>query len=158
MSNETPDIGRLKEMAIRGKDYRETNEYEYFGETLTLCLQALADGKLIPITGALQSKFGMDLEEASEEIEESREDEGGDIDPAKLDEDFVKLMAKAALEGIDRTEADAKGLSEEDVREVLGIAENDEDNIGLRNGLTLEISQDVLDIADDDENAEKFRR
>jgi len=104
MSNQTedePNISRLKEMAIRGKEYREQNEYDYFGETLTLELGAISDQKLIPITGKLQAKFGMDLEDASEEIEESRDD-AGDIDPAKLDEDFVQLMALAAYEGIDQ--------------------------------------------------------
>jgi len=159
MSNETEstDISRLKEMAIRGKEYREENEYDYFGESMTLVLQSLPDKKLIPITGKLQSKFGMDIEEASEEIEESRDDTG-DIDPAKLDAEFVELMAAAAFEGIDEEEGDAAGINDADLRAVLGIAEDEGDNIGLRGGLTLEIAQDVLDITDDAEDAEKFRR
>jgi hypothetical protein len=156
MSDEA-NLGRLKEMAIRGKEYREENEYDYFGETMTLFLKALTDQKLIPLTGALQSKFGMDIEDASEEIEESRDDEG-DIDPGKLDEEFVNLMARVAVEGIDKEQGDAEGHSQADLEAVFGIAEEDDDNIGLRGGLTLEVAQDVLDIADDEDNAEKFRR
>jgi len=159
--SDTENIARLKELAIRGKEYREENEYDYFGGSMTLVVSPLADEKLIPITGALQSKFGMDIEDASEEIDESRED--GDIDPAKLDQEFVALMARAAVEGIDRNKGDAEGMSEREVEAVFGIAneeelEDDEENIGLRGGLTLEISQDVLDISDDEEAAEKFRR
>lgn len=147
----------MKELAIRGKDYREEKEYDYFGESMTLVIGPLEDKKLIPITGALQSKFGMDIDDAAEEIEESR-DSSGDIDPAKLDADFVALMARAAIEGIDTTEGDAEGADEQELREIFGIADDDEDNIGLRNGLTLEIAQDILDISDDEESAEKFRR
>jgi hypothetical protein len=144
-------------MALRGKEYREEHEYDYFGESMTLHLQPLPDKKVIPITGALQAKFGMDIEEASEEIEESRE-EGGDIDPAKLDQEFVELMGRAAVEGIDRTEGDADGADKAELEEVFGLRDDESENIGLRNGMTLEISQDVLDISDDEEDADKFRR
>jgi len=150
------NIPRLKELAIRGKEYREENEYEYFGETMRLGIGPLEDQRLIPITGTLQSKFGMDIEDATEEIEESRE--GGDIDPAKLDQEFVVLMARAAIEGIDQSMCDADGMSDEEMEQVFGIFDDEEENIGLRDGLTLEIAQDVLDISDDDEKAENFRR
>jgi len=158
---DTANISRLKELALRGKEYREENEYEYFGGSMTLVVGPLEDEKLIPITGTLQAKFGMDIEDASEEIEESREE--GDIDPAKLDTEFVQIMARAAVEGVDRTRGAAENLSEQEVEAVFGIANEeelaeDEENIGLRGGLTLEIAQDVLDISDDEEAAEKFRR
>lgn len=151
------NVSRLKEMAIRGKEYREEKEYDYFGETMDLVLGPLADEKLIPITGALQSKFGMDIEEASEEIEESRNEEG-DIDPGKLDKEFVHLMARAAIEGIDQGEGAAEGADEEELEQIFGISDDDAENIGLRGGLTLEIAQDVLDLSDDEDSAEKFRR
>ena len=156
--SEEVNMPRLKELAIRGKEYREEQEYEYFGESMTLEIGPLEDQRLIPITGTLQSKFGMDIEDASEEIEESREE--GDIDPGKLDAEFVSLMARAAIEGIDQEKADAAGMSDEEMNAVFGLAEDeaDEDNIGLRGGLTLEIAQDVLDISDDEESAEAFRR
>lgn len=150
-------VSRMKELALRGKEYREENEYDYFGESMTVCIGPLEDKILIPITGTLQSKFGMDIEEASEEIEESR-DEGGDIDPGKLDEEFVIIMARAAIAGIDRTMGDAAGADKEELEQIFGISDNEEENIGLRGGLTLEIAQDVLDISDDEESAEKFRR
>lgn len=151
------NVSRLKEMAIRGKEYREEKEYDYFGETMDLVLGPLADERLIPITGALQSKFGMDIEEASEEIEESRNEEG-DIDPGKLDKEFVHLMARAAIEGIDQDEGAAEGADEEELEQIFGISDDDAENIGLRGGLTLEIAQDVLDLSDDEDSAEKFRR
>lgn len=153
----TINVSRMKELALRGKEYREEKTYEYFGESMTLVIGPLEDEVLIPITGALQSKFGLDIEEASEEIDESRGEEG-DIDPGKLDADFVRLMARAAIEGIDRTQGDAEGADEEELRQIFGISDDDEENIGLRGGLTLEIAQDVMDMSDDEEAAEKFRR
>jgi len=158
MSDDT-NISRLKELALRGKEYREVNEYDYAGETMKLGIGPLVDKKLIPITGALQAKFGMDIEEASEEIEESR-DEEGDIDPAKLDEDFVMLMGRAAIEGIDTSMEDAQNADEKELRQVFGLLDEDDEkeNIGLVGGMTLEIAQDVMDISDDEDDAEKFRR
>ena len=156
MSDET-NISRLREMAVYGKEYRDTNTYDYFGGVLELVLGPLEDKHLIPIAGTLQAEFGMEVDEASEEIEESR-DEAGDIDPSKLDRNFVRLMAEAALHGIDTDEGDAEGETKDGLREILGIADEEGDNIGLRGGLTLEISQDVLDLSDDEESAEKFRR
>ncbi len=157
MSEET-NIPRLKELAIRGKEYREQNEYTYIGEELELSLGPIEDKHLIPIAGILESRFGMDdVDEAAEEIEESR-DEEGNVDPSKLDEDFVRLMAKVAFHAVDTEAADADGLSDDDLKAVLGISDDESENIGLVNGLTLEISQDALDISSDEDSAEKFRR
>jgi hypothetical protein len=156
--SDTANLSRLREMAVRGRDYRTTNEYDYFGESMELAIGPLEDDILLPIAGMLEDRFGYDeIDEAAEEIEESR-DEQGDIDPASLDEEFVHLMAQVCVHGIDTTQAAAEGETEAGLREILGIADNEEENIGFRRGLTLEISQDVLNISSDAEDAEKFRR
>jgi hypothetical protein len=151
------NFSRLKEMAIRGAEYAEVYVYEYFGEEIELSLSPLEDQTLIPVAGVLESKFSMDVDEASEEIEESREDDG-DVDPSKLDEDFVVLMGEVAVEGINTDEGDAEGATEDDLCQVFGIAEEDEDNIGMRGGTTLEVAQDILDLSSDNDSAESFRR
>lgn len=150
------NLSRLRELALRGKNYSETNEYDYVGQTVELSISPLVDDQLIPFAAALEAKFGMEVEDASERIDESR-DEDGDIDPAKMDEDFVRLMADAAVKGINEDEADVTGESEEDLREIFGISDTEED-IGLIGGKTLEIAQDVIDLSSDDEAAESFRR
>lgn len=157
MSDES-DISRLRELALRGKEYREVNDYEYFGEEITLSIAPLEDKVLIPVAGILESEFGMeDVDEASEEIDESRAEDGS-VDPSKLDEEFVLLMARVAFHGIDTEEHGAEGMSDESLKQVLGMADDESENIGLREGFTLELSQDVLDISSDSESAESFRR
>jgi hypothetical protein len=145
-------------MAVRGAEYSELYVYEYFGEELELSLSPLEDSVLIPVAGVLEDKFGMEVEDASEEIDESRNGDGS-VDPSKLDEDFVNLMAKVAVSGVNTDAGDAEGESEEGLRAIFGIADEDEqDNIGMRGGATLEVAQDVMDLSSDDDAAESFRR
>ena len=156
MTDET-NLSRLREMAVYGKEYSETNEYDYFGGTLELAANPLEDEFLIPFTAILEERFEIeDVDEASEEIENAREE--GDIDPSKVDVEFVHLMAEVCVEGVDTSEGDAEGEDEEGLEEIFGISENEEENIGLVGGLTLEVSQDILDISSDAESAESFRR
>lgn len=154
-SNDSTNISRLREMAVRGREYSELNEYETFGETVELSLSSLEDEVLIPVAAVLEDKFQMDVDTASEEIEDSR-DAGGDIDPAQMDAELVRLMAKVAVHGVNTDEGDAEGEDEDGLKQIFGIAE--EDNIGLRGGMTLEVAQDVLNISSDEEAAESFRR
>jgi hypothetical protein len=156
MSNSV-NLSRLREMAVKGKNYREEYELDYFGETATLVLKSLVDEVLIPVAAILEDKFDMDVDEAREELDDAK-DESGSIDPSQLDAEFVRLMADVAVNGIDREEGAAAGESKEGVREIFGIAEDDEENIGLRGGKTLEIAEAVLDISSDADSAEKFRR
>jgi len=151
------NLSRLREMAVRGAEYEEVYVYEYFGDEMELSLSPLVDETLIPVAGVLEAKFSMEVEDASEEIEDSRE-EDGDVDPSKLDEDFVQLMAKVAVEGINTDSGDAEGATEESLRKVFAISEDEDDDIGLRGGATLEVAQDVLDLSSDDDSAESFRR
>jgi hypothetical protein len=157
MSDST-NTSRLKQMAIRGKEYSEIREYDYISGDMELSLSPLIDEVLLPIVAVLEEKFGIeDVEEASEEIDEAR-GEDGDIDPAEVDEDFVALMGKVCVEGINTDEADGEGASEEELRQVVGISDDEDENVGLIGGFTLEIAQDILDLSSDADTAENFRR
>jgi hypothetical protein len=146
------DNSRFRQIAIKGDRYREENDYPYFGETLTLSLKPVKEGDLLPLQTLLMEKLGMDLDDADEKIDNAK--------PSDLDAEFVRIMQEIAVFGIDRFNADAKGMSEDDVREVLDVGvEEDEDGdvVGLVGGLSLEIAQDVIGISQDTEGAEKFR-
>jgi hypothetical protein len=144
-------------MAVKGKNYREEYELEYFGETGTLVLKPLVDEVLIPLAAILEDKFEMDVDDAREELDEAK-DESGNIDPSRLDKEFVRLMADAAVNGISTEEGAAAGESKEGLREIFGIADDEDENIGFGGGKTLEIAEAVLDISSDADSAEKFRR
>jgi hypothetical protein len=149
---------RLKQLAVRGRDYAELNEYEYFGETIELSMSPLEDKLLLPYSAVLEEKFGFDeIEDASEEIEDARDQEG-DIDPSKVDEEFVIVMANICVDGVNTDEGYAEGATEAELREIFGIHNDEDRNIGLIGGLTLNIAQDIIDISSDAESAEKFRR
>lgn len=151
------NISRLREMATYGREYSEINEYEYFGGELALSVSPLDDEILIPFSAVLEEKFEIDdIEEASDEIDDAREE--GDIDPSKVDASFVNLMADVCVHGVNTDEGDAEGETEQGLKEIFGVADNEEDNIGLVGGMTLEVSQDILDISSDAESAESFRR
>jgi len=154
------NVPRLKEMAIRGRDYREEYEITYFGETATLYLKALDSEEYIPIVGTLQSKMDIGVEEAREKLEEEGADDG-EIDPSELDDEFVDVMKHAAFYGIDPEMGAANGLSDEDLRAILGLYEGDDEDLqdlALKGGTPLEIAYEVLGITSDADSAEKFRR
>lgn len=160
MSNETEsseNMSRLREMATYGREYSETNSYEYFGGELSLSVSPLNDETLIPFSAILEEKFEIDdIDEASEEIDDARSE--GDIDPSKVDSSFVKLMADVCVEGVNTDEADAEGEDEAGLEEIFGVSNDEDANIGLVGGMTMEVAQDILDISSDAESAESFRR
>ncbi|UBF19977.1 tail assembly chaperone [Halorubrum virus HRTV-22] len=144
------NISKLRELALRGKNYREEFETNYLGETLTLYLKPLTDLEFLPIAAFLEEKLDMDTEEAKERIEEEREAGDDDsIDIANFDKEFVGIMQEAAAKGVDTTQGDAEGLDDELVLETI------RDLIG---GKSIEIAERVLDISSNAEDAEKFRR
>ncbi|UBF20347.1 tail assembly chaperone [Haloarcula virus HCTV-8] len=144
------NISKLRELALRGKNYREEFETNYLGETLTLYLKPLTDLEFLPIAAFLEEKLDMDTEEAKERIEEEREAGDDDsIDIANFDKEFVGIMQEAAAKGVDNTQGDAEGLDDELVLETI------RDLIG---GKSIEIAERVLDISSNAEDAEKFRR
>ena len=144
------NISKLRELALRGKNYREEFETNYLGETLTLYLKPLTDLEFLPIAAFLEEKLDMDTEEAKERIEEEREAGDDDsIDIANFDKEFVGIMQEAAAKGVDNTQGDAEGLDDDLVLETI------RDLIG---GKSIEIAERVLDISSNAEDAEKFRR
>lgn len=160
MSESTPDadstdstdtnISRLREMAVRGKNYRETMEFEYYDETLELVVRPLTDAEFLPIAAFLEDRLDLDPEEAREQIEDEREDnDDSGIDPSNFNKEFVEIMQEAAVMGIDATDGAAEGEDEDGLREIVKM---------LQGGATLIIAEKVLEISSDAEAAESFRR
>ena len=156
--NANVNISKLRELAVRGKSYREEIDVEYYGETATFEVRPLVDVEFLPIAGFLEDKLGIEAEEAQEMVEEER-DESGAVDPSNFDEEFVKIMQSASIQGITRcpkSDADEEGLTEAEWEaEKQEIANQIE---SLQGGKSLEIAERVLDISSDAESAKSFRR
>ena len=149
-ANSDVNVSKLRELALRGKNYREQVEIEYLGEMLELYVKPLTDKEFLPIAAFLEDHLDMDAEDAKEKIEAEKKD-GDDtsIDPSNFDREFVGIMQKAAAKGVDTEQGDAAGMAEEDVEETIEM---------LMGGKSLEIAEKVMDISSDAEKAEKFRR
>lgn len=161
--NDDANLNRLREMAIRGREYRLEKDFEYFGMEGKLYLRPLTDAEFLPVMAFLEEKMDMDVEEAQQAIEEERDPDSGQIDATAFDRTFIARMAETAVLGIDTEQGIAKGESEDGLREILGVDEDgnlrdDEDAIGLSGGKTLDIAKDILEISSDSESAELFRR
>lgn len=142
------NLSRLREMAIKGSEYRETVEFDYYDETIELYLKPLTDSEFLPIAAILEEKLDIDHEEAQEMVENEK-DEHGNVDSSAFDEEFVTVMQTAAVLGIDTTQGDAEGEDEEGLKEIVQM---------LQGGATLVIAERVLDISSDSSGAESFRR
>lgn len=151
--------GRAREMAKRGRKYREDVELELYGEEVRLQIKPLVDDDFLPIMGFIMRHFDVDEEEirggktverAQEEIEDAR-DEEGNIDPRRLDGDFVAKMQEAAILGL-TADYDNDGnrvpFDEEQAREFVE---------GLHGGYSMEIANEILELSGNIREAEKFR-
>jgi hypothetical protein len=147
-NSENINIAKLRELAVRGKDYREDYEVEYYGESATFALRPLVDIEFLPIAAFLEDKLGLDAEEAQELVEEEREENEGNVDPSNFDREFVEIMQKAAIQGL-TSGPDCDESEREEVREQVE---------SLQGGKSLEIGERVLDISSDAESAKSFRR
>lgn len=139
---------KLYEMTVKGRNYRETETVQYFGEEVDVVLRPLVDDEFLPITAAMQDMMGIDEEEALEQIEEAKDEAEGQeelMDMSHLDEEFVHLMQTAARLGIC---GDDMGHTQDEVDFMV-------DN--MVGGLSVEIGGLVLDVSGDVEEAEKFR-
>lgn len=145
---EDTNISTLREMALRGDDFRDVINFSYYGLEGDLYVRPLNDLEFIPIAGFLEDRLGLDPEEAQEQLEEGKDAEG-EIDPEQFDDDFVKIMHEAAVLGIDTTQGIAEGEDEEGVKEIVKM---------LQGGKSLVIAERVLEISSDAEKAESFRR
>lgn len=156
---ETVNISKLREMALRGEQYRDVIEdFTYYGLSGDLYVKPLTDPQFLPIAAMLEERLDMDPEEAQEALEDEQEPDGT-IDASEFDRDFVEIMAEAAVMGIDRTQGLAEGETEQGVREIFGISgASGNEGIGLQGGKTLVIAERVLSISSDAESAKSFRR
>lgn len=146
-SEKNVNLSKLRELAIRGKDYREDLEVEYYGESATFAVRPLVDIEFLPIAAFLEDKLGLDAEEAQELVEEEREENEGNIDPSNFDREFVEIMQKAAIQGM----TSGPEASDEEREQVRAEIET------LQGGKSLEIAERVLDISSDAESAKSFR-
>ena len=143
--NNTPD-SKLYEMVVRGKNYRETYTLDMFGEEVEVIIRPLPDKIFIPVSGQLESKFGMDEEEAIKAIEDSKESgEDEYVDVGDFDDEFVELMQQAAVAGIV-----GKDMGHTD-EEVVWMVDN------MVGGFSVELGGAVLELSGDILDAEKFR-
>jgi hypothetical protein len=149
--NESNDsnISRLREMAIRGDEFRSTIEFTYYDMEGELSVRPLTDEEFLPIAAFLEDRLDLDPEEAQEALEDGKDEAGDSIDPAQFDEDFVEIMHEAAIMGIDTAQGIAEGEDGEGVREIVEM---------LQGGKSLLIAERVLEISSDADKAEFFRR
>jgi hypothetical protein len=146
---DSANISRLREMALRGDDYREVIEdFTYYGLEGDLYVRPLTDPEFLPIASFLEERLGLDPEEAQEAMEEEKDGQGN-ISAEQFDKEFVAIMHQAAATGIDTTQGIAEGEDEEGVAEILKM---------LQGGKSLVIAERVLEISSDAEKAEQFRR
>jgi len=132
----------LRSMVLKGKNYREDYELEYFGETTTLSLRPLKDTEFIEIAEKIDDVVDGDFEDELEDLEDDEIP-----DEADFSSEFVELMRDAAKMGIDPESVGEK--SEEDVAELL------DEMIG---GVSIEIGSEVMEITSNLQDAERFRR
>lgn len=155
-------VPRLKEMAIRGSDFRDTYEFELYGEPVIAVLQPLVDDEFLPIAAALADHFDVedediDAEEAvGEAVDRVDEAEGADededsVDISKMDERFVDIMQGAAILGLvgdEGPDGEVDEYTEEEKKEIIE---------SMMGGYSVELGSQVLEISGDVRDAEKFR-
>mgnify|MGYP006280912541 CR=1 FL=1 len=147
--------GKLHEMAVRGRDYRDEYDFEMMGEEVTALLSPLPDKKFLPISAFLKDHLDMDEEEAVERVEEAKEEaeENGDgsIDISKMDKEFVAALQRAATFGIRGSYDDDGELVEYNEKEAGTIVEM------MVGGYSVELGGKVLEISGDVRDATEFR-
>ncbi|UBF22607.1 tail assembly chaperone [Halorubrum tailed virus 25] len=147
--------GKLQEMAIRGRDYRDEYEFEMMGEDVTALLSPLPDKKFLPISAFLKAHLDMDEEEAVEKVEEAKEEakENGEdsIDISKMDKEFVAALQRAAIFGIKGSYDDDGEVVEYDEEEARAMVEM------MVGGYSVELGGKVLEISGDVRDATEFR-
>lgn len=144
---ENTNMSRLREMALRGDEYRDTIDFTYYDMEGELFVRPLVDEEFLPIAAFLEDRLDMDTDEAQEALEDGEED--GSIDPSQFDDEFVEIMHKAAAMGIDTEQGIAEGEDDEGVEEIISM---------LQGGKSLIIAERVLEISSDADKAESFRR
>lgn len=142
--------GRAREMAKRGRKYREDYEFELYGEPVKLSLRPLVDDEFLPLAAFLAEHFDIDdeeirgedvVDEARDEIDDARDD-AGDIDVSQLDEEFVEVMQSAAVLGVMADyDEDGEKVAFESNEETRDFIES------LMGGYSIELGGEVLDLS-----------
>jgi len=155
---DTESISTLKEMAIRGKEYKEDSTFEMYGEEVTAIIQPLPDGEFIPLTALLMSYLDIEsddierdevVEKAVDEVEAAEVEDG--VDMSQLDDEFVDAMQRAAIKGLYGgydSSGDEVEYSDEEAEEIV--------REGMLGGLSVELGRDVLELSGSMRDAEKF--
>lgn len=147
--NNDTNISRLREMAIKGDQFRSSLDFTYYDMEGELYVRPLTDEEFLPIAAFLEERLDLDPEEAQEALDEGKDEANETIDPGQFDEAFVEIMHEAAVLGIDTAQGIAEGEDEEGVKEIVSM---------LQGGKSLIIAERVLEISSDADKAETFRR
>ena len=145
---EQTEFSKLRQMALKGANFRETYELEYFDDTVEMPLMPLSDEVYVELIEDLDDVFD---DEETAELREKAEN-GEEIDPDDFDHDddfdpeYVRIMRKAAVLGIDH---EAMGETREGIREILDM---------MVGGVSIEIGGAVMEITSNIQDAQRFRR
>lgn len=135
----------LLALSMQGTAYRETREYDYLNHTVSVTYRPIPDPISIPLTFELQSKLGITMDDARDQVEDARE-EDGTIDQAELDEELVNILIRAARYSLDCEENDWSG---EDLDRLVH---------STFDGLIVELGMDAIEVSGTLAEAEEFRR
>lgn len=154
MSESNKPRGKLYEMCVRGRDYREDYDFKMFGEEVAASMAPLPDKKFFPIAGFLKEHLDMDEEDAVETVEEAKkqaEEAGEDtIDISQMDAEFVAAMQRAAVGGI-------KGSYDDDGTLVEYTEDEAEHMVSMMvGGYSVELGGKALELSGDVRDVEKF--
>lgn len=154
----TKDLATLKEMMLRGSEYREEKETEVFGTEMTMVYKPVPDEDYFPILGIIEAKFDLSEEEAKAEIEDALEEADGDaanIDLSSFDREFVGVMKRLCRYGFDPEGMDG---DEDMLDEMFGEHEcPDDERPATFGGYVLEWGFDVMDVTGNLRDSKKFR-
>lgn len=136
-------ISKLRSMVLKGKNYREDYELEYFGEEITIELRPLKDTEFVDLVERIDDVVDEDeLDDKIDDIDELEDEEMEE----EFSSDFVDVMRDAAKMGID---PESVGETEE------GISELVDEFVG---GVSIDIGAEVMEITSNLQDADRFRR
>ncbi|QCC48084.1 hypothetical protein [Halobellus limi] len=152
------DLATLKEMMLRGGDFRSEHETEVFGTEMTLVFKPVPDENYFPVLGVLDAKLGLSEDEAMEEIETALDEVDGDaakVDLSQFDGEFIGLLKRLCRLGIDPEGMDG---DEEMLDEMFGApACLDEERPPTFGGYVLEWGFEIMDVTGNLRDAKQFR-
>jgi hypothetical protein len=148
-------MSNLMAMCIKGRDYREEQTVEMFGEEATVVFKPILDEEFLPLVAFIKIHMGLDgnddaIEAARDEIESNR-DESGKIDVSKLDREFVVRVKEAIVYGVAGSYDDTGALIDHDEemnRRMIDM---------MVGGYSVELGMRALEVSGNLRDATKFR-